>query len=321
MQILRKLLRRKATRQGVVGISFLPQGIAVALSKYKADSILTLSLCEFIPVADPSRLEEALYSLLHRYKLGKYDCHLVILGSDYRSTNIEAPAVAEDEMREAIRWKINEVMDFPIDTTNIDYYAMPAGKNASANKMLTVVASSNEVLEKKVGLCHQAGLQLQIIDIQETVLRNLAALLPENERGIAVLHLQKSTGMIIIQKSGTLYLSRKLDMGYERLGLAEGPEADDQVQQRQGNLALEIQRSLDYFESYYGIPAISGIAVIPMPDNTQQLLNTLNSRHGITARIMDLSAIMNCDMVLDDATQSLCAPVIGATLRYALESG
>jgi MSHA biogenesis protein MshI len=95
---------------------------------------------------------------------------------------------------------------------------------------------------------------------------------------------------------------------------------DNQHKVEQNNLALEIQRSLDYVESYYGIPPISGLVVVPLAQNTQELLNNLSNNHGITARIMDLTAIVDCDILLDDATQSRCAPVIGATLRHTVEA-
>jgi MSHA biogenesis protein MshI len=57
------------------------------------------------------------------------------------------------------------------------------------------------------------------------------------------------------------------------------------------------------------------LAIIPLAENTQNLLDILNNNHGITTRIMDLSAIVDSDILLDDATQSYCSPVIGATLR------
>jgi len=161
---------------------------------------------------------------------------------------------------------------------------------------------------------------LKIIDIQETTLRNLATLLPENDRGIAILHLQKSSGRIIIEQQGTIYLSRKLAIGFERLGLSDNLLSNEQVAMEQNSLALEIQRSFDYVESFYGLPPISCMAVIPLSENTQGLLNFLNTNHGITARIMDLSTIIDGDILLDDTTQSLCAPVIGATLRNSIEA-
>jgi len=224
-------------------------------------------------------------------------------------------------MSEAIRWKITDLIDFSIDKAVVDYYSVPVSMRANSGKMLEVVASPNELIKELADKSSQAGLQLKVIDILETVLRNLAVLLPENKRGVAVLYLQESSGTILIQKEGVIYLSRNIDISYRELGL-NSPDSCDGSQSRieQNNLALEIQRSLDYVESYYGIPPISGLAVIPLADNTQDLLTILNSNHGITARIMDLSAIVDCDILLDDATQSQCSPVIGATLRYAVEA-
>ncbi|MDP2902102.1 MAG: hypothetical protein Q8N96_03215, partial [Methylovulum sp.] len=239
---------------------------------------------------------------------------------NYRRINIEAPAVAENEKREAIRWKIVDVIDFSIDKAVFDFYSVPVSMRANSS-MLEVIVSSNELIKGLADKTTQAGLQLKVIDIQETVLRNLAVLLPENKRGVAVLYLQESSGTLLIQKEGVIYLSRNFDIGYRELELASHNSSDDtQGSTAQNNLALEIQRSLDYVESYYGIPPISGLAVIPLAENTHDLLNILNSNHGITARIMDLSAIVDCGVLLDDATQSRCSPVIGATLRYAVET-
>jgi MSHA biogenesis protein MshI len=261
-----------------------------------------------------------LRQLVNKHSLYDYDCHLVLATNDYRRVNIEAPAVTEEEMVEAIRWKITDLIDFPADKATIDYYSIPVSSRANSGNMLEVIASPNDLIQDLAYKSKQAGLQLNVIDIQETVLRNLAVLLPENKRGVAVLYLQESTGTILIEKEGVIYLSRNFDIGYRELGLASFNNTEEnQHKVEQNNLALEIQRSLDYVESYYGIPPISGLVVVPLAQHTQELLNILSSNHGITARIMDLTAIVDCDILLDDATQSRCAPVIGAALRHTVE--
>jgi MSHA biogenesis protein MshI len=58
--------------------------------------------------------------------------------------------------------------------------------------------------------------------------------------------------------------------------------------------------------------------VIPWEVNSQKLVDDLNNSYGINAFLIDLSALINCEIALDDATQSFCAPVIGATLRHTL---
>lgn len=321
MQLLQKLLGKKSQTKGFVGISYLPHGIAVAVSNCVDNNKLRLNHCEFISTLNVGDQPELLRDLVARYNLVDYDCHLVLTTGNYRRVNIEAPAVAENEMCEAIRWKISDLIDFSIDKAVIDYYSVPVSMRATSSNMLEVIASPQELIKELANKSTQAGLQLKVIDIQETALRNLAVLLPENQRGVAVLSLHESSGTILIQKEGTIYLSRNFDIGYRELGLSSHNRGNDtQSGIEQNNLALEIQRSLDYVESYYGIPPISGLAVIPLAENTQELLNILNGNHGITARIMDLSAIVDCDILLDDATQSQCAAVIGATLRYAVEA-
>jgi MSHA biogenesis protein MshI len=319
VQFLRKFFRPKTACKGIVSISFLQSGIAVAVSKFTENNKLTLTHCEFIDAGKPDDQQGILNALASQHNLADYDCHLVLTTDNYRRVNVEAPAVAENEIIEALRWKINELIDFPVDKAIIDYYNTPMAVRANSSKMLEVIASPIDTINEQIQKCTKAGLQLKIIDIQETVLRNLAVHTPENERGIALLYLLEFSGTLLIQKESTIYVSRKFEIGYKKLALDESNPPPAAVN-AQNNLALEIQRSLDYVESYYGIPPISALAVIPLAENTHNLLDSLNSNLGITTRMIDLSTIIDCDILVNGQTQSLCAPVIGATLRYEIEA-
>jgi MSHA biogenesis protein MshI len=316
VQLLQKLFGKKPVCQGIVGISFLQQGIAIAISKYTDNNKLRLIHCEFTPTKNAQDEQHSLDRIVEKYRLSEYDCYLALTSDTYRRINIEAPAVAEQEISEAIRWKISDLIEFPLEQAVIDYYPAPPAQRANGGKMLEVIACHCDPIKALVEKCVKSGLQLKVIDIQETLLRNLAVLLPENKRGVAVLHLLKESGIILIQKDATIYLSRQFETGYNKLGLDRHNSGNNDIATlEQNTLALEIQRSLDYVESYYGIPPISVLAIIPLAENTQYLLDILNNNHGITARIMDLSAIVDSDILLDDPTQSYCSPVIGATLR------
>ncbi len=315
MHLFSKLLGKKIASKGIVALSFTSEGIALAISQYTASKKTVLTHCEFIYT---NNKQAELKVLTERHQLKQYDCHLVLASDDYRLISIEYPAVTDDELAEAARWKISDLIEFQVDDAIIDYYPLPISKRANRSKMMEVIATPRSTIQPLVDLCTHCELRLQIIDIQETTLRNLATLLPENNRGIAVLHLQKTSGRITIEQQGSIYLNRKLATGSDRLGLTESLLSEQQITMEQSSLALEIQRSFDYVESFYGLLPISGLAVIPLMENTQSLLNTLNNNHGIIARIMDLSAIIDGDILLDDATQSLCTSVIGATLRNSI---
>ncbi len=312
MQLFQKLLGKKANSKGITALSFTPDGIAIAISQFDENQVPKLIHCDYI---DTKNKQSVLNELTVLHHLDSYDCYVVMASDEYRLITIEYPAVAANELSEAIRWKISDLIEFQVDDAILDYYPLPESQRANSEKMLEVIASQSSTVNALTDLCLNNDLQLKVIDIQETTLRNLATLLPENELGIAILHLQKTSGRLIIQKQGIIYLSRKLSIEFDRLGLTENFLSDEQIAMEQSGLILEIQRSLDYVESVYGLPPISSLAVLPLPENTQNLLNTLNNNNGITARVMDLTAIINGDILLDDKTQSLCAPVIGATLR------
>jgi MSHA biogenesis protein MshI len=320
VQLLKRLLRKKTISQGIVSISFLRNGIAISASNFIENNKISLIHCEFIDTGKPDDQEEMLSKLVTQHNLAEYDCHLVLTSDNYRRVNVEAPTVAENEIIEAVRWKINDLIDFPADKAVIDYYETPMAVRTNSSKMLEVIASPIDIIKEQIEKCTKAGLQLKVIDIQETALRNLAAQLPENERGVAILYLLEHSGTLLIEKETTIYVSRKFEIGYKKLGLDEPYSSDCSTANAHNNLALEIQRSLDYVESYYGIPTISALAVIPLAENTHNLLDSLNSNLGIAARMIDLSSLIDCDILINGSTQSFCAPVIGATLRYVIEA-
>ncbi|TAN65172.1 MAG: hypothetical protein EPN17_17425 [Methylobacter sp.] len=319
MQLLKKFFRKKIICKGIVSLSFLQNGIAVAVSEFTKNNALTLVHCEFIDIEKPEDQQNTLNELANQHNLAEYDCHLVLTTDNYRRVNVETPAVADNEIIEALRWKINELIDFPVDKAIIDYYQAPMGVRSNSRKMLEVIASPIDLIKKQIEKCTKAGLRLKVIDIQETALRNLAVHTPENERGIALLYLQEFSGSLLIQKNTTIYVSRQFEIGYKKLSLAE-PFSNNPSANAHNTLALEIQRSLDYVESYYGILHIPALVVIPLADNTHNLLDSLGSNLGIAVRAIDLSSLIDCDILMDGRTQSLCAPVIGATLRYAIEA-
>lgn len=309
-----------AIPQGIVGISFLQQGIAVAIIDCLADGKLLLRHCAMIET-DAASLAEQLQILRKHFQLKRHVCHVVLTTGNYQLVNVEAPAVADQEMSQALRWKLYDLLDFPADQAIIDWFHLPAAKNTQNRETLSVIATEEQSVKTYSQACRKAGLNLNVIDIQEMVLRNLALLLPENERGVALLHLQQTDGNLVIIKDGEIYLSRLLDIGHRQLSchdepaLYPSPGEESRASIHFSNLVLEIQRSLDYVESYYALPPISGIVIIPIPENTQALLDQLNSQLSITARILDIPALVNCDMALNDELQALCAPAIGAALR------
>lgn len=319
MRLLQKLLRKPSIAPGIVAISFFPHGFSLAICRYMDGTRPHLTHCEFV-AANERQLTGQLTALVKNYALEDYECHILLTRDQYRSSSIEAPPVPAEELKQAVIWRIADMLEYPVDQAVIDHYRLPKSNRANAPEMLEVVTCPASVINSLIEHCREAALNVTVIDIQETTLRNLATLLPENSQGVAVLHLQANSGLIMIQKGGAIYLSRKLEQGYANLSTAFSGSESLNLEQDQNNLALEIQRSLDYVEHFYDIPPVNSLAVVLMPNDAYNLINFLNINFGITARAMDLSAIIESDILLNDTLQNICTPCIGASLRRYMDS-
>lgn len=318
MRLLQTIFNKTSqTLEGIVAISFLPTGFCIAITRYNEFNRPRLLHCDFIEQPQ-QQWSDTLKELVATYRLENYACHVLLNSEHYRSFGIEALKVDPQEMKQAVRWRVADMLDYSIEQALIDYYPLPKSNRAHSTAMIEVISCNQSVIDPLLQCCQQAGLKIKVIETQEMALRNLATLLPESERGVAVLNLQASSGHIIIQLAGTLYLSRQLDLGYNRL-TNNSINHEPQTLMEHDTLALEIQRSLDYVENYYGIPPISSLAVLLIPNHTEAIVNYLMTHHGITARTLDLSAIVEGEIILTDALQNACAAVIGASLRRFIE--
>lgn len=275
--------------------------------------VANLLHCGFYPCREAERGSELL-ALAKRLGLAGSCCRLVLDPADYRMVQTAAPEVPPEEMREALRWRVQELLDFPADEAEIEYFPMPSTRQPGRGGMVTAVVCRRSLILSHSALCEAAGLALEVIDIPELALRNLALLLPESERGVALLYLEETRGMVQLQKGDVVYISRELDFGVRQLEPVLAGEDDGPEGGVIGRLALEIQRSLDYYESYFSMPLVASLVVVPIAGNTQALVDRLNQALGVISRAMDIAALMPCRERLDDATQQRCLPTIGAAL-------
>lgn len=272
--------------KGIVGVEFLDNGIVVT-ARGTSNNADDLSCAEFLSAdmaldnTSPSYsvaqgllaapiAKSLLKSFVEKYKFEKRLCHVVLRPADYQLLLVDAPDVPEEEMREAIRWRIKDLLSIPLPDAVIDIFNLPADANRSGKRMLYVVVADLATIHHVMGVVKSAGLKLSSIDISELAMRNLT-LFSEQERAVAVARLSEGRGSVSIFRNGDLYLSRQFQLSYNA-GLLD--DLPDDV------LALEIQRSLDYFERQMGQapPAYIYICGTNVSDDkiTQNLRRSLN---------------------------------------------
>lgn len=252
-----------------------------------------------------------LAQLAREFKLAKSDCHTVMPLGSYHLLLIEAPEVPPDELRAAVRWRIRELIDFHIDDAVLDVFDAPASA-ARGQTHLYVVVSRRDAVKGLAEPLQAAGIGLQVIDIPELALRNLAAQLPQDPQGVAMLYFGQTRGLIALCRNQTLYLARTLDLGEQRIQEAR---VDGHLESLYDAIALEVQRSLDYYDRHFQQAALSNLIIAPLSTPFDELPDNLHSRLGLTASFLDLNQVVEGAETLSQEQLSRGLLALGAALR------
>lgn len=177
-------------------------------------------------------------------ELGKYvsthglthrPCVAVIANAHYQCHLIEKPNVAANEMRAAIQWRLSDLMESNVDNLAFDYFEVASAKDA----YLYVVTIEKNKLEQIISVMTGAKLKPVRIEIAECALAQLyceahtKVTLPK----VIIHQVHDKIHCQIIKGTDVLFV-RQVEM----------PATDD-VNQLCHELALIIQRSLDYCTS------------------------------------------------------------------------
>ncbi len=293
---------------GLTGVGLLSDGLCVVRVERMTGRMPVLTLVDFRPWGDQGQ-DKVLARAAADYELTRSRCTTVLDANEYSLLLTEAPDVPPDELRAAIRWRIKDLIDFHINDATLDVFDLPGEKAAGRARSMYAVAARSTAIQKRADMMSAAGINLDVIDIPEMAQRNLASLLPEDAKGVVLLSFTPSGGLITISKQSDIYLSRNIDIGLDMMSsFQDTNELFDRI-------ALEIQRSLDYYDSHFRQAPISTIVLAPMPREVPGLVDYLKANLSANVITMDLTKLMECEVDLKPELQSLCLTVLGAALR------
>ena len=196
-------------------------------------------------------------------------CHIVLGASHYQLLQVDRPAVPDAEIAQSLVWTIKDLVTLQGDLA-VEYFDFPA-QSAGANK-INAVAILKKELESILHGITDSGLVPKSVGIVELA---VADVIPNTEDAVLTLIQEKGQEVCLnIIKRGQVYFSRRL-RGYENLATFSKQE----LQLGAGdNLSIEIQRSMDYFESQLRQAPVKKIMLgidSPTTDDLASLLQQL----------------------------------------------
>ena len=295
---------KKSKPAGMLGIEAGPQGIALAQVVRAAGARPMLPYCEHLEGSADAQAA-LLEKTVSERALQGLPANVLLHPSEYQMFLLEAPEVPPQELRDAMRWRIKDMISQSLDDVVIDCFALPEDAYRGRTRMVYCAALEKTRMQHYAQLVRQAGLHMASIDITEMAFRNLGSLAGAEGMNLALLRLRTSEGLICIQNGADLYMARRIEQGLARAA------------QDLSSTTLEIQRSLDYFESQLGKGYINRLMLLPMKQDGERAYQGLASGLAVNLQRLDLRELFpgQPGAELSEARQAFCIGAVGAALR------
>ena len=206
--------------------------------------------------AEPEKL---LTRLAGELGLKNTRCTTLLDTSDYSLLLTEAPEAPPEELRAALRWRIKDMIDFHVNDATLDVFDVPGERAPGRPRSLYAVAARSSAIQKRVDLMdlvrHPSGRDRHPGDGATQSGRTIAA----GRQGVAFLTFDAGRGLLTISRQGELYFSRVIEIGIDRL------TGDGDRTGWYDRIVLEVQRSLDYYESHFRQAPAVALALGPFP--------------------------------------------------------
>lgn len=303
-------LRRTKTKPGWVAMA--PQGGRV-------HAVHVVSEAGRKPVLRWARTEswveptQALRTLRRTQSGQQHRTVALLQHAQYQLLTLDAPDLPRAEWRDAMRWRLKDLVDFPVESAGIDVLDIPADPQQRRAPSLIAIAAPRAALQPLADAASDAGMPWHAIDVPETALRNIAVLAAEPGCGEALLHVGRAHSTLVVTALGELLLSRHIEVTLDQL-----IELDDSLRQQSFERAsLELQRTLDNVERQFSHANLARLQVAPgapllgFIEYVRDLVYVPVTAFDI-ASVIDLSAV---PALTDPTEQAAYLPAIGAALR------
>ncbi len=305
-------LSRKINKDRSLGVFCSPSGTALAVIEGVNDSCPRVSNCTILP----QNTQIADYVSSHA--LQNSVCVDVLSSGDYSLIQIDLQGVKDEEKREAARWQIRELIDYPAEEAVIDLLEVPLVSEKEISRTFVVTAPIS-ALKARTAELTAADLHLEAIDIPELAIKVLLELYPDEPRGLCLLWIREQTGLVVVCRGDTFFFSRSLNVGMTHLQ-QESVATDDGIlsennQSLLDGIVLEVQRSLDYCESNFRLPPVPKMLVALCGNDSVEIIEYLDRYLQPDVIAADFRQILDLPFDIDSSTINSCLPAFGAALR------
>ncbi|HEX6433571.1 MAG TPA: type IV pilus assembly protein PilM, partial [Gemmatimonadales bacterium] len=162
-------------------------------------------------IMDPGIVAEAIKECLSSAGVKTKNIVTAVGGRDVIVKKITMDRMQEDDAREVIRWEAEQHVPFDMDNVELDFQILdPDGEGLQMSVLL--VAAKRELVEHKIALLSEIGLEPSVIDVDAFALHNAFEVnYPEAMRGaVGLVNIGHETTNINLLDDGVPVLTRDI---------------------------------------------------------------------------------------------------------------
>lgn len=269
---------RKPSGYYSVGIAFTGEQVLLCALKKKGSDVEWVLDASFTHQS----WAQGLIDYVKTHNLQGTSCYFTLTSHWYKVHQIEKPDVAEDELREALKWPLQEAVGTTSDLV-YDYIDLPV-QVTGQNKAMVVALPRKEV-EKLTQTIYQADLVLEGITVEELATIELL----EHSKDAVITLVQEHGEDIVLSiiKNKELYFSRRLK-AFENIGSFSIAELDMGMTD---SLTVQIQRAMDFFESQLRQAQVKRILVKLDTPHMAYICHVITETLGLPCEVMQPNLI------------------------------
>src|SRR6476659_6638001 len=343
------LFGRKATTVGLDIGSGLIKLVAVShasggpvLTKVAFTSIGNDAIVEG-EIMDPGIVAEAIKECMGTAGVKTKQVVVAVGGRDVIVKKITMDRMQEADAREVIRWEAEQHVPFDMDNVELDFQILdPEGDGLQMTVLL--VAAKRELVEHKLALLSDVGLEVSVVDVDAFALHNAFEInYPEAMHGVVgLINVGHETTNINILDDGVPVLTRDIPVGTRRFkedlqrerGLSadeadavlKGTEAnealDPLLESRGEELAVGVERAAAFLQSASrSAGGLSRIFTTGGGARIPRLNKVLSDRLRIPVQLANpIEKLQVADGVFDAHSVDEVAPLLMLPIGLALRS-
>lgn len=244
--------------------------------------------------------------LIDKHSLKDGSCCIVLPPNRYQLLQIDKPSIPDEELAVSLGWHIKDLVTIPQEELIADFFHVPV-KVPMQGEKVNIVITSRKTVMPLIEVFNNKKVELDGIVPEEMVIRNVIG----NQETASLLlsqQLNEETALQIVKKD-QIYFARKL-RGFNRIHEYAPQELVDGLTD---SLSLEVQRSMDYFESQLKQAPIKEI-LLALPSKHQQLIAEQIAQHFQTE--VKVMSVVNELVEIEEAISEQFFPALGGALEF-----